>query len=66
MSRPQSAHPGNAEVSAGQLKDSGKKRQNSPTQTAMRSSFYSMSILNDDERAELEQEEFPKRYHEEQ
>lgn len=57
--RPQSALPDKTS-SSDQLDKSGKKRQNSPTQTAMRSSFYSMSLLNDSERAEFkEQEEYP-------
>jgi len=56
--RPQSAMPD--QTSSDQLDKSAKKRQNSPTQTAMRSSFYSMSLLNDSERAEFkEQEEYP-------
>ena len=49
--RPQSAHPGNKD-SEGLSDKKLLKRQGSPTQTAMRSSFYSMSLLNDEERQE--------------
>ena len=52
--RPQSAALGPSKE-AGDLKASGKKlRDGSPTQTAMRSSFYGMSLLDDEEKAELE------------
>lgn len=49
LGRPQSAVP-----TGGDPKKMVSARDNSPTQTAMRSSFYSMSLLNESEKAELE------------
>ena len=51
--RPQSA----VATANGQLAGTKKARENSPTQTAMRSSFYSMSMLNEDEKAEMDAED---------
>ena len=53
--RPQSAATGKGTGDLKAIKEAD-RRQNSPTQTAMRSSFYSMSLLNEDERAEMDNE----------
>lgn len=79
MSRPQSAFTGGADAHLDESASNTaqkKRRENSPTQTAMRSSFYSMSLLNDDERQEImndanmeadsEAIEYPKRFQAEQ
>ena len=50
----------NNAAAANDLKTSAKKgllRDGSPTQTAMRTSFYSMSLLNEEEKAEVETNE---------